>query len=163
MNMGNNNSENMSEVDQLINRVQEEVQLESNEEDTNKYIKDDWESRLNKLKEFRPYVPPSQLSSNNSTTTTKKQNNNSTSTNKNNSDLPPPPKPIDRKFFFGQEKKKEEKDDKDDMANWCCICNDDGVLRCVDCDGDAFCKRCFKETHPKDDYELRNHRTKKIR
>ncbi|OUM68812.1 hypothetical protein PIROE2DRAFT_57791 [Piromyces sp. E2] len=127
-------------------------------------MKNDWESRLNKLKEYRPYVPPSELTSK-TNNTTKKNNtsytNKKSNANKNdddNNDLPPPPKPIDRKFFYGEEKKEE----KDETVNWCCICNDDGVIRCIDCENDAFCKRCFKETHPKNDYEMRNHRTKKI-
>jgi len=168
-NNNNNNSFNdssfqTSEVDQLINCVQEQVRLESNEEDTYKFMKDDWESRLNKLKEYRPYVPPSQLTPNNKINKVPKKNNEINTNKKSNNnndddDLPPPPKPIDRKFFYGEEKKEE----KDETINWCCICNDDGVIRCIDCENDAFCKRCFKETHPKNDYEMRNHRTKKIR
>lgn len=42
------------------------------------------------------------------------------------------------------------------------ICNDDGVLTCIDCDNDTYCLKCFKESHPRNDYEMRNHRTKKL-
>jgi len=98
--------------------------LESNEEDTYKFMKDDWESRLNKLKEYRPYVPPSQQTPNNKINKVPKKNNEINTNKKSNNnndddDLPPPPKPIDRKFFYGEEKKEE----KDETINWCCKFN----------------------------------------
>jgi hypothetical protein len=36
------------------------------------------------------------------------------------------------------------KEDKDETDGWCCICNDDGNFKCIDCDDDVYCKRCFK-------------------
>lgn len=41
---------------------------------------------------------------------------------------------------------------------WCTICNEDAIVRCIGCDGDLFCRSCFKEIH--DDEEYREHRTK---
>ena len=39
---------------------------------------------------------------------------------------------------------------------WCELCNEDAQLRCISCDGDLFCRRCWKETHK--DTELKQHR-----
>lgn len=41
---------------------------------------------------------------------------------------------------------------------WCTICNEDATIRCDGCDGDLFCRGCFKEIH--DDEEYRAHKTK---
>ena len=34
--------------------------------------------------------------------------------------------------------------DEDEMDNWCVICNEDGDFKCINCDNDVYCKRCFK-------------------
>ena len=49
----------------------------------------------------------------------------------------------------------EEEEFKEEEYPWCIICNDDASLRCKECDGDLFCKRCFKECHS--DADIRDH------
>ncbi|XP_055585307.1 abscission/NoCut checkpoint regulator, partial [Uranotaenia lowii] len=45
-----------------------------------------------------------------------------------------------------------------DELPWCTICNEDAVIRCMDCEGDLFCRGCYKEFHDNDE-EYRQHKT----
>lgn len=50
-------------------------------------------------------------------------------------------------------------DDKatgEDELPWCDLCNEDAQVRCLGCDRDLYCRRCWKETHA--DLELKRHR-----
>lgn len=49
---------------------------------------------------------------------------------------------------------------EDDSEKFCIICPDEPVLQCLDCDGDLYCGRCFRESHK--EWDLKGHRTKKV-
>ena len=48
----------------------------------------------------------------------------------------------------------------EEIDTWCIICNDDATVRCLGCDGDLFCAKCWKEGHvgPEVGMEERTHR-----
>lgn len=52
-----------------------------------------------------------------------------------------------------EEKAKES--DPDELP-WCCICNEDALVRCHGCDGDLYCKSCFREGHRDPDMKYHN-------
>lgn len=35
----------------------------------------------------------------------------------------------------------------EDIESWCCICNEDATIKCLGCDGDLYCRQCWKEGH----------------
>lgn len=49
-----------------------------------------------------------------------------------------------KKFLREAEESQKLENDED---IWCCLCNDDADLKCLDCDEDLFCNRCYKLTH----------------
>ncbi|OTB04459.1 hypothetical protein M426DRAFT_320818 [Hypoxylon sp. CI-4A] len=48
----------------------------------------------------------------------------------------------------------------EDQKTWCIVCLEDGAIRCLDCDGDVYCARCWREMHvgPQAGYDERGHR-----
>ncbi|KAL1844997.1 hypothetical protein VTK73DRAFT_1355 [Phialemonium thermophilum] len=52
----------------------------------------------------------------------------------------------------------------EDQKRWCVVCLEDAAIRCVGCDDDAFCARCWKEMHvgPSAGYEERGHQWVKM-
>ncbi|KAI8965383.1 hypothetical protein F5Y11DRAFT_354972 [Daldinia sp. FL1419] len=52
----------------------------------------------------------------------------------------------------------------EDQKTWCVVCLEDGAIRCLDCDNDIYCARCWKEMHvgPSAGYDERGHRWEKF-
>jgi len=46
----------------------------------------------------------------------------------------------------------------EDIDSWCCICNDDGTVRCLGCDGDIYCDGCWTEGHGTGPGQERGHK-----
>jgi hypothetical protein len=48
----------------------------------------------------------------------------------------------------------------DDVDSWCVICNEDATLRCIGCDDDLYCTKCWLDGHkgPDAGHEERTHR-----
>jgi hypothetical protein len=48
----------------------------------------------------------------------------------------------------------------EDQTTWCVVCLEDATIRCVDCDNDVYCTRCWKEMHvgPSAGYDERGHK-----
>lgn len=46
------------------------------------------------------------------------------------------------------------------IETWCVICNDDGEVRCLGCDGDIYCRSCWREGHtgPDAGFDEKQHR-----
>lgn len=52
----------------------------------------------------------------------------------------------------------------DDQKTWCIVCLEDATVRCMGCDGDVYCARCWREMHvgPQAGYDERGHRWEKF-
>ncbi|KAK0747867.1 hypothetical protein B0T21DRAFT_355297 [Apiosordaria backusii] len=54
---------------------------------------------------------------------------------------------------------REEKYTDEDVKTWCVVCLDDGTIKCIGCDSDLYCDRCWREMHvgPRVGYDERGH------
>ncbi|KAK4181063.1 hypothetical protein QBC36DRAFT_138020 [Triangularia setosa] len=54
---------------------------------------------------------------------------------------------------------REEKYSDEDVKTWCVVCLDDGTVKCIGCDNDLYCDRCWREMHvgPRAGYDERGH------
>ncbi|KAI1464193.1 uncharacterized protein F4812DRAFT_443736 [Daldinia caldariorum] len=52
----------------------------------------------------------------------------------------------------------------EDQKTWCVVCLEDGAIRCLGCDDEIYCARCWKEMHvgPSAGYDERGHRWEKF-
>ncbi|EHK39765.1 hypothetical protein TRIATDRAFT_303055 [Trichoderma atroviride IMI 206040] len=48
----------------------------------------------------------------------------------------------------------------DDIDTWCTVCLNDATLRCLGCDDDPYCTRCWREMHigPAAAFDDRSHK-----
>jgi hypothetical protein len=46
----------------------------------------------------------------------------------------------------------------EDIDSWCCICNEDGELKCLGCDGDLYCHACWRDGHGDGPGQERGHK-----
>ncbi|ETS81960.1 hypothetical protein PFICI_06962 [Pestalotiopsis fici W106-1] len=52
----------------------------------------------------------------------------------------------------------------EDSKTWCTVCLEDGAIKCLGCDDDVYCARCWREMHvgPSAGYEERGHQWEKF-
>lgn len=50
----------------------------------------------------------------------------------------------------------------EDIESWCCICNEDGEVKCLGCDGDIYCNVCWQEGHGTGPGQERGHRAEQF-
>jgi hypothetical protein len=130
------------EADELLGQISAEVHLESKHKAMSTDFERQLEQRVDKLKELK-IGSPAPSSTSTADPAARSKSGSATA-------LGPPPKPFEL-----------PEDDEEEEMPWCCICNDDAVLRCVSCDGDLYCRSCYAEGHPRDDPEMFRHKTQK--
>lgn len=119
----------------VIKRIMDEVEIEKEHGDFEQQELERLEKRLAELK------------ANNKATGDQSEPRTSSNTD----ELKPVSKEIDpadalmkkllQEAEISQKQKAQEEEEED---TWCCLCNDDATLKCLDCEDDPFCTRCYK-------------------
>ena len=81
-------------------------------------------------------------------------------------DLPSVPIfPPSKKALMNVSKPKALRFTNEEIDSWCIICSDDATVRCLGCDGDVYCAKCWREGHMGKDtgLEEKGHRWVKYR
>lgn len=68
-------------------------------------------------------------------------------------------RPQDRPTSTNSKGLRSTKYTDDDQSTWCIACLEDATIRCVGCDNDVYCARCWREMHvgPSAGYDERGH------
>ncbi|KAJ3287524.1 hypothetical protein HDU79_005636 [Rhizoclosmatium sp. JEL0117] len=133
-NFSDEDQSDSDEVSDLLSLVKQEIELEKRTSNTERDIESDevseLELRLRRLSsDFKPsYSTPT---------------NQTLASNSTNPLGPPPPAPSSIKELLSPTSKLIQ--NKDDA--FCCICSEDAVLSCPDCDDDLYCQSCFTRGH----------------
>nr|ACO12928.1 Zinc finger FYVE domain-containing protein 19 [Lepeophtheirus salmonis] len=61
---------------------------------------------------------------------------------------------------YTQRQIQKQINEEESECPWCVICNEDASIRCIGCESDLYCPRCFKECH--DDFDAHDHKTTKF-
>ena len=70
----------------------------------------------------------------------------------------PTSKPVGKKEQKTTPKTKPPTFTNEEIDRWCCICNEDGEVRCLGCDGDIYCQQCWRQGHGTSPGQERGHR-----
>ncbi|KAJ3232053.1 hypothetical protein HDU78_007336 [Chytriomyces hyalinus] len=147
------------EVDALLSEVAQEVALErrvsigASSHETDSTADQDMAALSRRFMNLEPLGKVLKSKKPSSSTTTDAKNEPSSKTN----ELGPPPQvPTVKEILLSpSQPRRISKDDA-----FCCICSEDAVVCCPDCDDDLYCASCFKMAHHPDevtDLELCKH------
>lgn len=153
--------------DDLLSQMQEEVKLDGVAGQVEKEALAELEARLAKLKGFDPPSKAAQGQGQGHRHENEEEMNSDDEAEKIMSQVmaerdleedleePPPLSQGMTKLVRQLTRDLQKADDEDEEElPWCGICNEDAALKCLDCEGDLFCRRCFDECH--DEFDMKH-------
>lgn len=142
--------ETIKTSDDLINKIVDEVELDKKREEYERQELEKLEQRLRNLSSTNPVAASSSF------TSTDNNLNQPSSTSK--EEIKPKLDPADeimkKMLKDAEESQKKLINQNDDFI--CCMCNDDNLtnmIKCIDCEDDFYCQRCFKQSHSTGEYK----------